>query len=588
VFYQALKLNFFKYLFLIWRFLDKRKKIQVIYLLFLMIFSAFSEVLNLAIIVPFLKLLTDKDFLFENETTSLILIKLGILNTDNLFLVISFLLIFAILFSGSIRILNLYFLSKFSASIGNKISTTAYKKCLYQDYQYHKNINSSELISTITTRTNITVTACNYFLQFITSALSITFILVSLYIIDFQMALSTTVGLSLIYLFIITLSNKRLRINSKIVSSCTSQQYKELDEGLSSFKEIILESNQDQRSNLYNRIDFKMRSKTSQSFFINSFPRYAIEAISITFIITLSIYLDFIREENSSFIAYIGILALACQRILPYAQLIYQSWAYVRASSYEIEKALELANQNVETSLNFPIKRIDLKDKITLNELSFSYSNFPNKNILNKISLVISKGDNVAIIGKTGSGKSTFIDILMGLIKPTEGKIFINGIDIYNKKNKSKLYGWRKSIAHIPQNIFLSDTSILENIAYGIPKEEIDKKLVINSAKKALIHDFIVSLPNKYQTEVGEKGMRISGGQKQRIGIARALYKKSKIIILDEATSALDKETESKVMKSIHTIFKDKTIISISHKIPNFGEFNRILKFSEGKIYNLT
>ena len=548
-----------------------------------MLLSGFSEVLNIALIIPFLKFITNKDSLYENESINSILIKFNLSNNENLFIWLSIFFIIAILFSGSLRILNLYFTGRFSASIGNKLSTTAYRNCLYQNYLYHKNTNSSELISSLTTRTAISVTICNSYLQFITSFISILFLFISLFIVDFQMSFSTIVGIILIYSLIISNSNKRLRKNSKLVSIFTNQQYKELDEGFSSFKEIILENQQEYRSNFYRQFDNKMRLKIAESLFIRSFPRYAIESIVISFIIILALYLDFKRGQDGSFITNLGILAVACQRALPYGQIMFQSWAYVRANGVDLEKTLDLANKKVKMPKRVSYKNFSFKEKINFENLSFAYLD-SNKQILNKISLEIKKGEKVGIVGETGSGKSTFIDILMGLIRPSNGTLLVDNLDIYNENNISQLTSWRSFIAHVPQNIFLSDASILENIAYGIPKDQIDEDLVKICSKNACISDFIVSLPNQFHTEVGEKGMRLSGGQKQRIGIARALYKQSEILILDEATSSLDKKTEDKVMNSIKEKYKQKTVISISHRTSNLKGFDRILKFKEGNI----
>ena len=548
-----------------------------------MILSGFSEVLNIAMIVPFLKYLTNKSSFYENDLISALLTKFGLNNNEYLFVWLAILFIGTILFSGFIRILNLYFVGRFSASIGNLLSTKAFRNCLYQDYIFHKNVNSSELISTLTTRTNISVTVCNSYLQFFTSLISISFLFISLLIIDFQMSFTTIIGIVFIYSLIISNSNKKLRENSRIVSSFTSQQFKELDEGFASFKEIILENMQNYKINIYNNIDVKMRLKVAQSLFIRSFPRYAIEAVVIAFIVLLALYLDFKRGQDGSFTTNLGILAVTCQRSLPYGQIMFQSWAYIRANGVDLEKALDLATKKIKLPSEKFFKEFVWKEKIKFHNITFAYID-SKEPVLKKISLEIKKGEKIGLIGSTGSGKSTFIDVLMGLMKPSKGSLFVDDIDIYNELHLAKLYSWRLLIAHVPQNIFLSDASIIENIAYGIPKNKIDMNLVKNCAKNACIDKFISSLPNKFNTEVGEKGIRISGGQKQRIGIARALYKKSEILILDEATSALDKETEDRVIMSINENYKDKTVISISHRIDNLKDFDRIFNFQNGQI----
>ncbi len=580
---KFIKANFIKYFLSLWKFLGRKKQIQAILLISLMILSGLSEVLNIAIIVPFLNYLTNKNSFYENDLISSLITKFGLNNNEYLVVWLSILFIGTILFSGFIRILNLYFVGRFSASIGNILSTKAFRNCLYQDYIFHKNVNSSKLISTLTTRTSISVTVCNSYLQFFTSLISICFLFIALLIIDFQMSFTTIIGIVFIYSLIVSNSNKKLRQNSRIVSSLTSQQFKELDEGFASFKEIILENIQDYKINIYNNLDEKMRLKVAQSLFIRSFPRYAIEALVISFIILLALYLDFKRSQDGSFITNLGILAVTCQRSLPYGQIMFQSWAYIRANGVDLEKVLDLATKKNKIPSEKCLKKFLWKEKIKFNNLSFAYEDYEEP-ILKKVNLEIKKGEKIGLIGCTGSGKSTFIDILMGLMKPSQGSLFVDDINIYEESNLAKLYSWRLLISHVPQNIFLSDASITENIAYGIPKDEIDMNLVKYCAKNACIDKFISALPNKFNTEVGEKGIRISGGQKQRIGIARALYKKSEILILDEATSALDKETEDMVIMSINENYKDKTVISISHRIDNLKDFDRTFNFQQGQI----
>ena len=288
-----------------------------------------------------------------------------------------------------------------------------------------------------------------------------------------------------------------------------------------------------------------MRNLTAQSLFIRSFPKFALESIAISLLVIIGLILSSESGDSNSLISSLGVLALASQRILPSAQNIYQSWAAIKSFSAEFSDVINLIRQKINI---YPdnIKPINISKKIIFKDVSFSYG----KNqilIIKDLNLTILIGERIGIIGKTGSGKSTFIDLFMGLLKPTRGQIIINGYDISRSENKLLLNNWRKSIAHVPQSIYLNDSSIRENIAFGIPLREIDDELVIFCAKKANLHLFVSKLPEKYNTKVGELGIQLSGGQKQRIGIARALYKKSSILVLDEATSALDYSTEKKL-----------------------------------------
>ena len=262
--------------------------------------------------------------------------------------------------------------------------------------------------------------------------------------------------------------------------------------------------------------------------------------------------------------------------------MMYSSWAYIVGTKEESIAALKILNQSfIDT--NYESTKLKFNNQIRLNLVNFKYESSSNY-VLNKLNLTIKKGERIGIIGETGSGKSTLIDILMGLLKPTSGEFFVDNFDLYKKANSNYLYAWRKLIAHVPQNIFLNDSTIAENIAFGIDYKDIDFKKVRSVSQKAEIDYFIKKCANEYNEKVGERGIRLSGGQRQRIGIARALYKNKKILIFDEATSALDNSTEFKVMNSINKLNRDLTFILVAHRISSLKDCDRILKLENGKL----
>ena len=273
-------------------------------------------------------------------------------------------------------------------------------------------------------------------------------------------------------------------------------------------------------------------------------------------------------------------MALGAQRMLPILQLIYSSFSSLRAGFASLADVLELLDEPTnEILIKSSVNKIPLNKKIKIENLKFKYSPDGSK-ILNGINLEIPKGSILGIIGATGSGKSTFIDILMGLLHPVSGSLSVDDT-IITETNK---FGWQAELAHVPQSIFLIDSSIAENIALGVPKSDIDHDLVKKSAMQAQIHETILSWKDGYSSVVGERGVRISGGQRQRIGIARALYKKASVIIFDEATSALDSDTETSVMRSIISLNKEITIIIVAHRLTTLKDCSNIIELSEGKI----
>jgi ATP-binding cassette subfamily B protein len=299
--------------------------------------------------------------------------------------------------------------------------------------------------------------------------------------------------------------------------------------------------------------------------------------------VSLSIFSYYLIHKNTpvlEIIPVIGALGLGAQRMLPLLQQFYTSWVSLKAGKDTIIQVNLLLKQDLPYYYNTKeISKLEILSEISLVNIDFKYQNDGNL-ILSNLNMVIPKGSRIGIIGKTGSGKSTLIDIIMGLLEPTHGKIIIDKT-VIDKKN---VRSWQRQIAHVPQFIYLSDSTITENIAFGLPKENIDLDKVILSAKKAQIYDYIINLKDNFQTTVGERGVRLSGGQRQRIGIARALYKEASVIIFDEATSALDIETEKAVMESIENLDKELTLIIITHRLTTIEKCSLVYEVENGKI----
>jgi ATP-binding cassette subfamily B protein len=270
---------------------------------------------------------------------------------------------------------------------------------------------------------------------------------------------------------------------------------------------------------------------------------------------------------------------------MPIMQQGYSSFAQIRGEQYSFVDAIELLYVNTSKSSFFSnnSNSLTLNTNLELRNIDFSYPG-SNKKLFNDLNLIITKGERLGIVGETGCGKSTLLDIVMGLIRPDSGGLYLNG----SLLNYSNYPEWRMNIAHVPQHIFLIDSSIKENIALGENSNQIDMELVESACKQARIHDFIITLPSKYDSFVGERGIRLSGGQKQRIGIARAIYKNPSLIIFDEATSALDTKTEEDVMKSIYSLNKELTVLIISHRVTTLKDCDRVIKIEDKGIINVS
>jgi ATP-binding cassette subfamily B protein len=300
--------------------------------------------------------------------------------------------------------------------------------------------------------------------------------------------------------------------------------------------------------------------------------------MGIAFMAFLAYSLALSESGIAGAIPVLGALALGAQRLLPVLQQGYASWSSIVGSQSSLADALDLLEQQMpDVSVHTANHALAFNRQIELKDVSFRYRDDAPW-VLHDINLVIKKGSRVGFVGTTGSGKSTLLDIVMGLLYPTQGCMLVDGqvVDVNNMR------GWQQHIAHVPQSIYLSDASVAENIAFGIPKDNIDYARVKVAAEQAQIADVIEGLAKDYNTLVGERGVRLSGGQRQRIGIARALYKQASVIIFDEATSALDNETEQAVMESIEKLSKELTVLIIAHRLSTLEKCDIVIRLNKG------
>jgi ATP-binding cassette subfamily B protein len=354
-----------------------------------------------------------------------------------------------------------------------------------------------------------------------------------------------------------------------------------VQEGLGGIRDILIDNNQSIYCQIYRDADLSLRRAQGNTMFLSLSPRYVVEALGMTLIAVLAFFLVKGADGILVAIPVLGAMALAAQRLLPALQQVYSSWASIRSSQASLQDVLELLDQTMPASAyQVDIDLLPFKENLRLKQVSFRYKE-ETPYVLKNINLNIRKGSKVGFVGVTGSGKSTLIDVLMGLLRPTEGLLEIDGQSITSDNNN---HAWQGHIAHVPQVIFLADSSVEENIAFGVPKDQIDHQLVRKVAQQAQISESIESWPDQYGTFVGERGVRLSGGQRQRIGIARALYKQADVIIFDEATSALDNDTEQAVMRSIAEHGDSLTLLIIAHRLTTLSICSEIFELRCGEI----
>jgi ATP-binding cassette subfamily B protein len=288
------------------------------------------------------------------------------------------------------------------------------------------------------------------------------------------------------------------------------------------------------------------------------------------------------KGSGAAALPLLGAFALGAQRLLPALQQAYSGWSSLKAYKTDLQGVVNMLEQPLPMVVS-QVNPLVLKEKIRFSDVSFRYA--PEApSVLSSFSLDIAAGEHVGFIGSTGSGKSTSVDLLMGLLSPSSGVIEIDGEDLYDSSHPERLAAWRAAIAHVPQSIYLADSSIAENIAFGIPSDLIDRSRVRLAAQQAQIASFIESSPDGYDSFVGERGIRLSGGQRQRLGIARALYKQAQVLILDEATSALDNDTEQAVMDAINQLDRNLTLVMIAHRLSTVAKCDRVIRLDHGRV----
>ena len=489
------------------------------------------------------------------------------LSNQSIFLSIILFLVFLI--KNLYSLFYIFFNELYYAELKRKVSSDLLKKYLNLDINFYKENNSSLLNRNIIFESKVAVSYINYFIRIVKDLLLSFAILVVLIIINPIPTIIIVIFLSIfIVLYYFIIKNVLLK-NSKGLTDIRGLHFKNLSQIFNSIKLINLRQNQEFFYDKFNKFNETEKKLTLISGFIPKVPRYIFEIIAVFALIFILIFLT--EYQNKTITENLPILTfyvLSFIRVVPLFNSISESLSYLRSSSYQFnyivnESKISSRLDKKEIS-NFQSNhendnKIEKFENLEVKDLSFNYSS--KKSIFQNVNLKIQKNKNICIMGKTGSGKSTFMDVIMGFQKPKKGQILIN-----DKSLETVLPSWKKKIGYIPQDIYLNDTTIAENIAFGVDKDKIDLKQLNRVIELAQLKVFIDSLQNKAFSMVGEKGSKLSGGQIQRIGIARALYFKPEILILDEATNALDEETERNIMQEISKLKKTYTIITITHK----------------------
>ena len=571
----------------IWGHLSRRRRIQLGLVLLVMLTSGGAELLSLGAVLPFLVVLSDPERLWQQPIVQALAARLGFTEATELMLPATLAFAAAAVLAALIRLTNLWLNGRLAAAVGSDLSSEAYRRTLYQPYGVHVQRNSAEVITATISHIGQTVAALDNLLQLTTSAVVAAGLLTGLLLLDAPVAGAAVVLFGSGYWVLGVTARRELRSNGQKIAEAYSQQLKALQEALGAIRDVLLDGSQPTYLHTYRQKDRGMRQLAAKNSFLSSFPRFALEALGMVAIALLGALLVSDRGSGAAVIPLLGSLALGAQRLLPALQQIYSSWASLKTYSAGIHAVLAMLNQPLPPQV--PVtEALTLREGIRLEGVCFRY--VPEQpEVLRGLELEIRRGERIGLIGSTGSGKSTTVDLLMGLLAPSAGRVLVDGADLHDPAHPERLVAWRAAIAHVPQSIYLADSSIAENIAFGVPRQQIDLVRVKQAALQAQISSFIEASPEGYGSFVGERGIRLSGGQRQRIGIARALYKQARVLIFDEATSALDTNTESAVMEAIEGLSRDLTLVMIAHRLSTLSHCDRVIQLANSsveKIFN--
>jgi ABC-type multidrug transport system fused ATPase/permease subunit len=560
----------------------ERKRSILVFVMIL--FVAILDMIGIASILPFIAVISNPELVETNIFLNKLFIFLSVIgvNTREEFFFILGLIVFILLLTSlSFKALSTYVQLRFSLMCEFSIAKRLVEGYLHQPYIWFLNRNSADLGKNILSEVGQVVNgSLMSIINFLNYCTIIFFILSLLFLVDLKLTLIIIfiLGFSYgaIYLsvshFLKTIGEKRIKANELRFTS--------ISEAFGAAKEVKVGNLEEIYVNRFSQPAKKYANYNAITSIISMIPRFAIEAISFGGLLLLILYS---MRSGNNFINLLPVLTLyafAGYRILPAAQAVYSALIVARyhkpalLSLYKDMKSLKNPNPIKNDFKLFPKKNIALKN------ISFNYPN-AKKTSLKDVNLEILAGTTVGIVGATGSGKTTIVDIILGLLEAQQGVLEIDG----NIINKDNVRSWQRSIGYVPQQIYLADDTISGNIAFGVNTNEINQESVKRAAKIANLDEFIINeLPEKYETYIGERGVRLSGGQRQRIGLARALYHKPKVLILDEATSALDNITEKSVMKSINELNKDITSIFIAHRLTTIKNCDTIFLFDKGEL----
>ncbi len=545
-----------------------------------MLVSALAELISIGAILPFLTIIANPEAVLSGSLVGHALVSVGLDTPSELIVATAVAFGLSAVLAGLVRLLLVWVSQRFVFGVAKELSVAVYSRTLHQPYAYHTAHNSSETLAVIGKAQVVSIQLLVPLMQAATSSVISICILSGLVLIDPLVAVASGLGFGTIYVLVVSATRRVMRRNGGVIAKAQSERLQAASEGLGGIRDVLLDRSQAMFVARFDEVETRFMNAQSENNFVGQAPRFIVEGLGVVLIAGLALGLSLREGGLVAAIPALGALALGAQRLVPLMQSIYTGWALYLSNGrmlYDIVEILRLPDAAQYRAV-LGEKRLPFVRDIALEKVSFSYPRASGP-ILDDISLIIPKGARIGFVGKTGSGKSTLMDLVLGLLTASKGRILVDGVELTDSNRSA----WQAGIAHVPQTIYLADANVAENIAFGVPTAQIDHVRVVEAARQAELAEVIAALPQGYDTIVGERGIRLSGGQRQRIGIARALYKRASVLVFDEATSALDTETEAAVMRAIEGLTRDLTILIIAHRLSTVAGCDQVVTLYDGR-----